>query len=127
MKLKTCPYREDVGDSYCDEQANTEMCLYDGGDCCSLQKEFRPNVHLFCQDCSCLTPNSSFEEHHERKPGAVQLSFINCFFEFLDTRIVFQEFASTVFSPSKITGANTNPTAMASALNLVVAFHVQWL
>ncbi len=36
-------------DSVCDERANIEECLYDGGDCCL---EFK--VKKFCKNCSCI-------------------------------------------------------------------------
>ena len=37
-----------IGDLVCDDVANTEMCLFDGGDCC-LQ-----NIDTsLCLDCTC--------------------------------------------------------------------------
>ncbi len=33
----------------CDETTNTEVCLYDGGDCC---QEFKNTI--YCQNCSCV-------------------------------------------------------------------------
>ncbi len=35
-------------DSICDEVTNTEVCLYDGGDCCLEAK-----IRTQCKDCSC--------------------------------------------------------------------------
>ncbi len=37
-----------VGDGICDELANIEKCLYDGGDCCLEVKSTQE-----CQDCRC--------------------------------------------------------------------------
>ncbi len=36
-------------DSVCDEATNTEMCLYDGGDCCLELKD-----RTLCSNCSCI-------------------------------------------------------------------------
>ncbi len=36
-------------DSVCDEIANTELCLFDGGDCCLEAK-----VRKHCKNCSCI-------------------------------------------------------------------------
>ena len=35
MSLKTdCAIPQWIGDGYCDDVINTELCNYDGGDCC---------------------------------------------------------------------------------------------
>ena len=39
-----------IGDGYCDDDRNNQICNYDGGDCCG------PNVNtLFCFECHCFT------------------------------------------------------------------------
>ena len=41
-----------VGDGFCDDITNTEICNYDGGDCCGY------NVNTQnCKKCQCLDPN----------------------------------------------------------------------
>ncbi len=36
-----------IFDGVCDEVTNNDRCLYDGGDCCQVEKS------SFCQDCTC--------------------------------------------------------------------------
>ena len=43
-----CPYVGVIGDDYCDDEANTEDCLYDLGDCCSVENDL-----TFCKECFC--------------------------------------------------------------------------
>ena len=43
-----CEYPSLVGDWFCDDDANTPECQYDGGDCCG------PNVNAdLCDKCVC--------------------------------------------------------------------------
>ncbi len=65
----SCPYTEELGDGFCDDLANIEECQYDGGDCCSLQKEFKPNAHLFCQNCTCVSNPNLVKDQEQRKAG----------------------------------------------------------
>ena len=37
-----------IGDSFCDDKANTPECNFDGGDCCGVRKSYQ-----FCTDCTC--------------------------------------------------------------------------
>ena len=46
--LLACSYGELVGDGMCNDEANNEECLYDGGDCCSGCI----NTDL-CSECLC--------------------------------------------------------------------------
>ena len=39
-----------IGDGYCDDDANTKECQWDGGDCCG-EKEF-DNLY-YCTVCEC--------------------------------------------------------------------------
>ena len=39
-----------LGDGYCDDEANTEECLYDLGDCCSFGN---PDAFTLCSICYC--------------------------------------------------------------------------
>ena len=43
-----CPYPEYVGDGFCDDATNKEICEYDGGDCCTI---FVNVEH--CRTCIC--------------------------------------------------------------------------
>lgn len=43
-----CPYVGVIGDDYCDDEANTEDCLYDLGDCCSVENDL-----TLCKECFC--------------------------------------------------------------------------
>ena len=43
-----------LGDGYCDDSTNSEVCQYDGGDCCGS------NVNSqYCSECLCLDPSGS--------------------------------------------------------------------
>ena len=47
--LLGCPYEIGwVGDGYCDDHTNSELCLYDGGDCCLYAI-----TDDYCTDCIC--------------------------------------------------------------------------
>ena len=52
-----------IGDGFCDDWFNWEMCGFDGGDCCLLDKRVN-----YCTDCFCLQenkapfPNCTFEK-----------------------------------------------------------------
>ena len=47
-----CESPQWIGDNYCDDENNFEMCAWDGGDCCGS------NVLTdYCDDCECLDPN----------------------------------------------------------------------
>ena len=37
-----------VADGYCDDSTNTELCNYDGGDCC-----YKKSNYQYCNDCTC--------------------------------------------------------------------------
>ena len=40
-----------IGDGFCQDLANNEVCEWDGGDCCGN------NVNSdYCNDCECLDP-----------------------------------------------------------------------
>ncbi len=71
LATTACPYKDDLGDSFCDERANIASCEYDGGDCCSSKKDARPNIHQFCQNCSCL--NKDLDESQRMKLGVFYL------------------------------------------------------
>merc|ERR1740129_2203455 len=47
---KTCdvPARN-LGDDYCDDEANNEACEFDKGDCCLLDSESKK----YCKECLC--------------------------------------------------------------------------
>ena len=47
--LKTdCTIPQWVGDGYCDDVINTELCNYDGGDCCGSSIDT-----TYCIECQC--------------------------------------------------------------------------
>ncbi len=54
----SCPYTSEIQDHFCDDKANVEECLFDGGDCCKPGSERRPNSHWFCSSCSCHLGNN---------------------------------------------------------------------
>ena len=42
-----------LGDGFCDDEANNEVCQFDKGDCCDTQ-----NDRSLCADCYCYTPKN---------------------------------------------------------------------
>ena len=40
-----------VGDGYCDDENNIEVCNWDGGDCCNNNIQ---NWDEYCDDCQCF-------------------------------------------------------------------------
>ena len=47
--LKTdCTIPQWIGDGYCDDVINTELCNYDGGDCCGSFIDT-----TYCNECQC--------------------------------------------------------------------------
>ncbi len=63
-----CQFESEVGDGFCDDNINTEICLYDGGDCCRPGAELKPNNHWFCSDCKCHS--GAANENVHLKPGS---------------------------------------------------------
>ncbi len=51
-----------AGDSICQDEANTEACGYDGGDCCSPE-----SIFLLCSSCSCTFHDSSTKYAEEEE------------------------------------------------------------
>ena len=45
-----CPYWGLIGDQICDDEANTEECQFDHGDCCDVQNDFS-----LCSECFCYS------------------------------------------------------------------------
>ena len=45
-----------VGDGFCDDMNNNEVCNYDSGDCCGLS--IKKN---FCVDCICKGNSNNFK------------------------------------------------------------------
>ena len=45
-----CEFVSIVGDDICDDVANTEVCAYDFGDCCSIENDRLSS----CQECLCF-------------------------------------------------------------------------
>ncbi len=46
---ETCPASKSlIGDGICEDDINTEICAYDGGDCCLEEK-----ITDLCHDCIC--------------------------------------------------------------------------
>ena len=63
----SCQFETEVADGFCDDKANIEECEYDGGDCCRIGSELKPNSHLFCSNCSCHQGTPSIDR--VLKPG----------------------------------------------------------
>ena len=46
--FSVCEFPSWIGDGWCDDETNNEVCEWDGGDCCG------DNVNnLFCNVCRC--------------------------------------------------------------------------
>ena len=71
-----CLETENVGDGYCDDIANTQICNWDGGDCCPrkcsdderlifYERPYCPCIYAWnthctfplIDECKCLDPN----------------------------------------------------------------------
>ena len=53
-----CPYFEFLGDQICDDEANTEECQFDYGDCCDGQNDFSMCSECFCYSSGHLINNT---------------------------------------------------------------------
>lgn len=60
----TCPYPDWIGDGQCDDEVNTAVCNYDGGDCCGSN----PDTSL-CTLCSCIEIEN--EERTSTSTGSI--------------------------------------------------------
>ena len=49
-----------IGDGYCDDNANIEVCFYDKGDCCRFEN---PNTFSMCSSCQCKINISEWLEN----------------------------------------------------------------
>ena len=47
---KHCKMVDFIGDGFCDEETNNELCDFDNGDCCDLN-----NDRTLCPECFCYT------------------------------------------------------------------------
>ena len=48
-----------IGDGYCDDETNNEICVWDGGDCCG------DNVNTnYCNDCNCDKGDAPGQEYN---------------------------------------------------------------
>ena len=75
-----CQYSEDQGDGFCDDEANTESCHFDFGDCCNQDSD-----KSLCTNCICKAPENDYksigncsEEQHDRWSLIGQVS-VYCF------------------------------------------------
>ena len=50
LDISGCAYLNIRGDQICDDEANTEICQFDLGDCCDVQNDF-----TLCSDCFCYS------------------------------------------------------------------------
>ncbi len=71
----SCQFDVEIADGFCDDKVNIEECSYDGGDCCRLGAELKPNGHLFCTNCLCHS-GSEGSENRVLKPGVTYLSMV---------------------------------------------------
>ena len=62
----SCQHWEFVGDGYCDDEANNEICYYDLNDCCKMDTD-----KTQCSNCTCLITKDEAE--------TIQLEFENEF------------------------------------------------
>ena len=47
---ETCDFpARNIGDGYCDDDANNEACKFDKGDCCLLDSQSKQ----YCKECMC--------------------------------------------------------------------------
>ena len=49
MYILGCVGTHVIGDGYCDDFTNSEVCNYDGGDCCG-----EDILTDYCNECQCL-------------------------------------------------------------------------
>ena len=52
----SCIFTENNGDGICDDKLNTNLCNFDGGDCCLDEYTI---VTLFCIECICYESNNT--------------------------------------------------------------------
>ncbi len=73
----SCSYAVEIADGFCDDKVNNQECSFDGGDCCRLGAELKPNGHLFCSNCSCHS-GSEASENRVLKPGVKHIASSLC-------------------------------------------------
>ncbi|CAN0418816.1 unnamed protein product, partial [Ectocarpus fasciculatus] len=57
--VENCAYPDGVGNGYCDEVNNNELCAYDGGDCCECTCQSPEDNDWDCRDFACIDPNAA--------------------------------------------------------------------
>jgi hypothetical protein len=61
---ETCDVQaRNLGDDYCDEEANNEACEFDKGDCCLLDSESK----RYCKENECLCKENKTEKAGDSK------------------------------------------------------------
>ena len=68
-----------VGDGFCDDATNNEVCNYDGGDCCLSDV-----MTTYCIECLCLEGGNSTTT--TTSPHEGNIKFISLDFNFKDWR-----------------------------------------
>ena len=57
--ISVCAYLHLIGNGFCNDEANTADCNYDGGDCCGPEVDKK-----YCADCIChedMENNTAFQ------------------------------------------------------------------
>ncbi|CAM9921269.1 unnamed protein product, partial [Ectocarpus sp. 6 AP-2014] len=57
--IENCEYPWGVGDGYCNQQNNNELCAYDGGDCCSCTCQNDFDDDWACTTFACIDPEAA--------------------------------------------------------------------
>ena len=73
-----CFYSDLIGNGFCNDEANTDECNYDGGDCCGTCVNSE-----FCSDCVCLGGLN--------KNGFPKALLINCHMTEFDVNLIGDE------------------------------------
>ena len=55
-----CPHFELIGDGYCDDEVNTEECMFDLNDCCEMESD-----RTLCQNCTCILSDVKLQKIHK--------------------------------------------------------------
>ena len=80
--VEVCTHNDWIGDGYCDDATNTEICNFDGGDCCSENI-----VITFCKVCECIGENTSTEENFNDGESVVASILASSTYEYLQVYI----------------------------------------
>ena len=67
---KHCELFEFIGDGFCDDETNDELCEFDGGDCCDINHDL-----TLCSECFCHWPKIEQGDCSNYKDKCIVQSF----------------------------------------------------